>query len=138
MSWEYKRPRRGRRSRKAQAVSPGRVRPRPSSGTEQALRKKIQSFTYQERFGSDVKQAMGAYFGEEMVRSGTLVVDEDEIPGFQEWYINDFVTGEGARIIDLFAGEKRPLSEAQAAADAGGLASVEPLPVVGSSVGNAR
>jgi hypothetical protein len=108
MSWEYKRPRRGRRSRKAQAVSPGRVRPRPSSGTEQALRKKIQSFTYQERFGSDVKQAMGAYFGEEMVRSGTLVVDEDEIPGFQEWYINDFVTGEGARIIDLFAAEKGP------------------------------
>jgi hypothetical protein len=108
MTGEHKRSRRGRRSRKAQAVSPGRVRPRPPGGTDQALRKKILSFTYQERFREDVERALASYFGEEMVRSRTLVVDEEEIPGFQEWYINDVVTGEGARIIDLFAAEKGP------------------------------
>jgi hypothetical protein len=96
---------RGRRSQRSRADTSGRVRPRPRSGTGEALRKKILSFTYGGRFRDDVQRAMVRYYGEETMRGRPLVLDEEEIPGFQEWYIHDFVTGEGARIIDLFAAE---------------------------------
>jgi hypothetical protein len=72
------------------------------------LRERIQRFAYQERFAEDVDRALGLYFGEEVRTRKLLAADEEEIPGFQEWFISDYVTGEGERIVDLFAQEKGP------------------------------
>jgi hypothetical protein len=78
----------------------------PPSRDERVLRERILRFTYQDRFKADFESAIHCYFGEEAWQDNTLAVDEDEIPGFQEWYINDYVTSGGERIIDLFTKEK--------------------------------
>ncbi|MEA3341284.1 MAG: hypothetical protein U9R15_15075, partial [Chloroflexota bacterium] len=56
----------------------------------------------------DFERALRLYFDKETLQDNVLTIDEDEIPGFQEWYIHDYVTFEGERIIDLFAGEIGP------------------------------
>jgi hypothetical protein len=57
---------------------------------------------------------MRLYFGEKAFQDSVLTLDEEKIPGFQEWYIHDYVTSEGEHIIDLFADEVGPrLSAAQ-------------------------
>jgi len=39
---------------------------------------------------------------------GTPTLEEEAMPAFQEWFIYDYVTTEGERVIDLFAREKGP------------------------------
>jgi len=80
----------------------------PPSRDERALRDRILKFTYQARFGDDFRRAIRLYFGEEALQDDVLTLDEERMPGFQEWYINDYVTSEGKRIIDLFACEEGP------------------------------
>lgn len=94
-----------RRGRKKHAPSRRSAPPSPSRD-EQVLRERIQKFTYQSRFKGDFGLAIRLYFGESALQNDVLSIDEDEIPGFQEWYIHDYVTSEGKRIIDLFADEK--------------------------------
>lgn len=53
-------------------------------------------------------RAMRLYFGKDALQDGALVVDKAQTPGFYEWYIHDYVTSEGERIIDLFASERGP------------------------------
>jgi hypothetical protein len=72
------------------------------------LRERILKFTYQQRFRADTNRAIRLYFGEDALEGGALVFDEAQIPGFQEWYIHDYITSEGERIIDLFARERGP------------------------------
>ncbi|MBF8285666.1 MAG: hypothetical protein HW378_4581 [Anaerolineales bacterium] len=79
------------------------------------LREKIMDFVYQPRFGKDFEQAIRLYFGKAALRGRTLTVDEEEMPGFQEWYVHDFVTTGGRQFIDRFAEEVGPsLPEAEA------------------------
>ncbi|HID85991.1 MAG TPA: hypothetical protein EYP55_01260 [Anaerolineae bacterium] len=79
---------------------------------ERRLREAIQEFAFQPRFGEECEQALAQFFGEEVIRTRTLVADEEEIPEFQEWYFFDYVTSSGETIIDMFAREKGPkLSE---------------------------
>ena len=80
----------------------------PASRNERVLRERILKFTYQQRFKADMDRAIGLYFGEDALQDGTLDLDEEQIPGFQEWYIHDYITSEGERIIDLFAGDSGP------------------------------
>jgi hypothetical protein len=80
----------------------------PPSRNERVLRERILDFTYQERFRGDFQRAIRLYFGEEALQDDVLTLDEEEIPGFQEWYIFDYVTSEGERIIDLLAREVGP------------------------------
>lgn len=80
----------------------------PRSRNERVLRERILKFTYQTRFGDDFKRAVRLYSGEEALQDNVLSLDERGMPGFQEWYINDYVTSEGERIIDLFAREAGP------------------------------
>ncbi len=91
------------------------------SPTEQSLRQKILEFTYnKERFWKDFQRALGLFFGEEVLRTKRLETTESEPAAFQEWYIFDYVTYEGERIIDLFAQEKGPIlppAEAQILGD---------------------
>ena len=89
------------------APPPRRVAP-PASRNEQALRERILEFAYRERFKADVAQAIHLYFGEDAFQDGTLALDEEQIPGFQEWYIHDYATAEGERVIDLFARDVGP------------------------------
>ncbi len=106
-----KRPRR----RKKRAAAPRRQRKPsrrraapPPSRDERVLRERILDFTYQQRFGDDFKRAIRLYFGAEALQDNVLTLDEERIPGFQEWYIHDYVTSEGERIIDLLAREVGP------------------------------
>lgn len=100
------------RSRKQRQPAHGRAR--LSSQDERALRERIQEFAYQKGFRDDFERAIRVYFGEEALQDDILTVDEMELPGFQEWYIHDYVTDEGERIIDLFAREVGPrLPQAQ-------------------------
>ena len=85
----------------------GRAAPLPSRD-ERVLRERIMRFTYRECFGDDFRRAVRLYFGEEVLQDDILTLDEERIPGFQEWYIFDYVTFGGERIIDLFASEKGP------------------------------
>jgi len=80
----------------------------PPSRNARVLRERIQSFTYQDRFKGDFKPALNRYFGPDVLQDDVLTLDEGDIPAFQEWYINDYVTSEGERIIDLFAEEMGP------------------------------
>jgi hypothetical protein len=80
------------------------------SPTERSLRQKILDFTYnKERFWQDFQRALSLFFGEEVLRTKKLETTESEPAAFQEWYIFDYVTYEGERIIDLFAQEKGPI-----------------------------
>jgi hypothetical protein len=80
----------------------------PPSRHERVLRERILKFTYQDRFGGDFRRAIRLYFGEEALQDDVLTLDEGRTPGFQEWYIHDYVTSDGERIIDLFAHEVGP------------------------------
>jgi hypothetical protein len=80
----------------------------PPSRDERALRERIQKFTFQDRFKDDFEQAIHLYFGEEALQDNVLTVDEQALPGFQEWFFFDYITSEKERIIDLFAGEVGP------------------------------
>lgn len=80
----------------------------PQSRDERVLRERILRFTYQERFRADFKRAVRLYFGQETLQDDVLTLDEEKAPGFQQWYIHDYITSEGERIIDLFAREKGP------------------------------
>ena len=82
--------------------------PPPPSRDERVLRERIQKFTYQDRFKDDFERAIRLYFGEGVLRGNVLTLDEEKIPGFQEWYIYDYIVSEGERIIDLFAREVGP------------------------------
>ena len=86
---------------------PRRAAPPPSRG-ERVLRERILKFTYQHRFKADFERAIRLYFGEEALQDNVLTLDEERIPGFQEWYIFDYVTSEGQRLSDLFARERGP------------------------------
>ncbi len=97
-----------RRTGSRATTSPRRAAAPPPSRNERALRERILEFTYQQRFAADMDRALRLYFGQEALQDGELALDETEIPGFQEWYIHDYVTSEGERIIDLFAGEMGP------------------------------
>lgn len=93
--------------------APPRRLPPPPGRNERALRERILEFTYQQRFKTDLDRALRLYLGDE-AQGDRLVLDEQQMPGFQEWYIFDYVTSEGERIIDLFAREIGPqLSTAQ-------------------------
>jgi uncharacterized protein (DUF2384 family) len=84
-------------------------------GVEESLRERLQGFVFQERFAKEVDCAMSQYFGRAASRRRMLMVEEDEIPGLQEWLIYDYVTRSGARFVDLFAQEVGPeLPEAEA------------------------
>jgi len=102
------------RKRKKRALAPRRRQkpPRraapPPSRDERVLRERILEFTYQVCFGDDFKRAIRLYFGEEALQDNVLTLDEERMPGFQEWYINDYVTSKGERIIDLLAREVGP------------------------------
>ncbi len=104
-----RRPRRKQREstpapRRQQKPSRRRTAP-PPSRDERVLRDRIQRFVYQERFKADFERARRLYFGEEALQDNVFTFDEDKTPGFQEWYIHDYVTSERERIIDLFSRE---------------------------------
>ncbi len=81
---------------------------------EAALRAKIEQFTFQPRFSKDVERALRLYFGKKF-KGRTLAIEEEEMPGFQEWWIHDFAPSDGQRLIDRFAEEVGPsLPEAEA------------------------
>jgi hypothetical protein len=82
----------------------------PPSKAESSLRKRIQNYAFQERFKPDFKLAMGAYFElkNEPGDPANHPIPEQELPGFQEWYFNDYITLAGDRIIDRLAVEIGP------------------------------
>jgi hypothetical protein len=88
--------------------APPRRVPPPPGRNERALRKRILEFAYQERFKTDIDRALRLYLGENAGQGNKLVLDEQQMPGFQEWYIFDYITSEGERAIDLFAREVGP------------------------------
>ena len=91
--------------RRKQETTRRRTAP-PRGRNERVLQERIQRFAYQNRFKADFERALRLYFGEDALQDDVLTMDENEIPGFQEWYIHDYVTfDEKERIIDLFAGE---------------------------------
>jgi hypothetical protein len=75
---------------------------------ERRLRDRIQDFAFQPRFSQDFEGALAQFFGEEVVRTRTVVADEEEIPEFQEWYFFDYLTSSGETIIDIFIREEGP------------------------------
>lgn len=88
--------------------------PRPSKA-ERSLRNRIQNFTSQNRFRQDFKKAVMAYFQMKSDDEVLTYNEETDVPGFEEWYFNDFVTHTGERLINLFAAEIGPsLHPAQA------------------------
>ena len=92
----------------SQATPPPRWVAPPASRNERVLRERILRFAYQQCFKADVDRAIRLYHGEDALQDDTLVLDEEQIPGFQEWYVHDYVTSEGERVIDLFARESGP------------------------------
>lgn len=94
-------------TRRQQKSSRRRAAP-PPSRDERVLRQRILRFTYQDRFKADFEPAIHLYFGEEALQDDVLTIDEGDAPGFQEWYVHDYVTSEERRIIDLFAEKVGP------------------------------
>lgn len=99
---------------------PVRRAPPPPSYAEKKLRAHISRFGLSKRFSDDFEKAFELYLGPGAVQQHgdqkILVFDEEEneYPGFQEWYYFDYVLQSGDRIIDLFAKEIGPqLPEAQ-------------------------
>lgn len=91
----------------AEAVA--RVRPPVASQAEKVLRKRILEFVYRgDRFKADVQKAMALYFEQEPGPDMPVYLDEDEMPGFHEWFFFDFVTHTGRRILDTFLEEIGP------------------------------
>jgi hypothetical protein len=87
-----------------------RARAPEPSRNEKSLRQRILDFAYQKsgRFKGDMQTALELYFEQKPGPTTPLLFDENEIPGFQEWYFFDFVTHTGQHIIDLFAEEIGP------------------------------
>ena len=81
--------------------------PRASSA-EQQLRSSIQKFAFQESFSTDFETALGLYFGEEVLQTRAIDLDDPVTADFQEWYFMDYVTAGGSRLIDLFAEQRGP------------------------------
>ncbi|MEP7199008.1 MAG: MbcA/ParS/Xre antitoxin family protein [Chloroflexota bacterium] len=90
---------------RAPALEPRRPR---NTSEEQPLRDHLLKFAYLPRFKRDSERALNVYFGERLGPGRTLTMDEAEAATFEEWHINDFVTAEHERIIDLFAREVGP------------------------------
>ena len=62
------------------------------SGAEAALRDKLLKFAQQPRFRNDFDRGLKLYFGKAF-QNRTLTIDEIEMPGFMEWFINDYIKG---------------------------------------------
>lgn len=73
-----------------------------------SLRKKIQGFAFQPRFGQYLDSALGQFFGSETVRTRQISADNGDIADFQEWMFNDYLLPSGETIIELFAREIGP------------------------------
>jgi hypothetical protein len=109
MSRRRPRSRRERASTLQEQHEPIRRRTAPPPGRdERTLRERIQTFTFQDRFKGDFERAIRLYFGEEALQNNVFTVDEQALPGFQEWYFFDYATSGKERIIDLFAREVGP------------------------------
>ncbi len=81
----------------------------PPSRDERTLRERIQKFVFQgARFKDDFERAIRLYFGEEALQDNVLTVDEQDLPGFQEWFLFDYPTPNKEHLIDLFAREVGP------------------------------
>ena len=99
---------------KPQAAPPVRTAPPPASYAEKALRSAIIRFGISEQFKDDLERAFEQYMGPGSVQTQDdkkiLVFDENdnELPGFQEWFYTDYRLDSGDRIIDLFAKEIGP------------------------------
>lgn len=111
------RQRRTRRPRETHRQPPPAARPRPDpgKGTEASLRDRIIEFIHHPRFGKDYERALRLYFGKDF-RGRTLVAEEEKMPGFQEWFVHDFVKRDKRRLIDQFAevvGSDLPQAEAE-------------------------
>jgi len=95
-----------------QVAPPVRTVPPPSSSAEKSLRNRISSFGMGKRFFEQMEQAYTHYMGPDAIREiggkKTFIFDEEELPGFQEWFYFDFVLPSGERIIDLFLKEEAP------------------------------
>jgi len=92
----------------SQATPPPRQVAPPASRNARVLRERIQDFAYQQRFRADVDRAIRLYHGKDALQDDILVLDEKRIPDLQEWYVHDYVTSEGERVIDLFARDIGP------------------------------
>jgi len=109
------RKKKSRRKHKARPSQPRQQRrpkrrkgPPPPSRNERRLRDHILRFIGQDRFRKDFERAVRRYFGRDALRDNTIIADEDELPGFFEWYIHDYVTSEGERLIRIFARDVGP------------------------------
>ena len=86
-----------------------RVRPPAPSPAERILRKRIPEFVFRgDRFKADIQKAMELYFEQKPNSDTPVYFDENEMPGFQEWFFSDFVTRTGRRIMDIFLEEIGP------------------------------
>ncbi len=97
---------------KPQVIPPVRTVPPPPSSAEKSLRNKISAFGMSKRFFEQMEQAYTYYMGPDAIQEiggkKTFMFDEEELPGFQEWFYNDYVLPSGDRIIDLFLKEEAP------------------------------
>lgn len=86
--------------------------PPPPSSAEKSLRNRISLFGMGKRFFEQMEQAYTQYMGPDAIQeiSGkkTFMLDEEELPGFQEWFYFDYILPSGERIIDLFVKEVAP------------------------------
>jgi len=89
----------------SQAAPPRRVAP-PIGRDERVLKARFTKVRLPASLPRGHGSGLRLYFGEDVMQNGTLVLDGGKIPSFQEWYIFDYVTSEGERIIDLLAHEK--------------------------------
>ena len=86
-----------------------RVHPPAPSAAERILRKRIPEFAFRgDRFKGEIENAMELYFEQKPGSDPMAYIEEDSLPGFQEWLFFDFVTHNGKRIIDLFVEEIGP------------------------------
>jgi len=101
---------------KAEAVARPKAAPPGINPTEYSLQQKILGFTYQERFQRDFQRALSLFFGPQVLQTRKLEAEEAETIAFQLWFINDYVTYEGQRIMEIFSqevGATLPPAEAQ-------------------------
>jgi len=101
---------------KAEDLATPKAAPPGMSPTEHSLQQKIIKFTYQERFQRDFQRALTLFFGPQVLQTRRLEAEETATIAFQVWFMNDYVTYEGQRIIEIFAqevGATLPPAEAQ-------------------------
>ncbi len=86
-----------------------RTVPPPPSSAEKSLRNHISAFGMGKRFFEQMEQAYIQYMGPDAIQNiggkKTFMLDEEVLPGFQEWFYFDYVLSSGERIIDLFVKE---------------------------------